>query len=480
VIWVLPDVKRPPLPTMEKLFYAYFIVMVMWPNYLAIALPGLPWITLQRLVALPLSLILLICISASHVVRVKLSAVLGAAPWVRNLLFAFLLLQVISVGFSAQPFFSINQLVTVLTTDTAIFLAGCLLFAEDGQAERMAGLLVATAVGLSLIAALEVRMGKTPWADSIPSFLKIEDPSVLLTLKGAARSGLARRAQATYSTALGLGEFLAIVFPFALHFAVNPYRRTVRAAAIFAIPLLVFAVAASQSRLGFAGYFITGVTYPLLWASIHWRRRSTNVFVNAIVYLSPIFMAVASVALFTVDAIRYRVLGGGATEYSDQGRVDQLNMAIPKILSHPWGYGIGRGAETLDYRSPSGQLAIDSYYVRLALEYGPMGLAIFVGLFAAAVFYAGRAVFSASPDTNEKALFLPVGVALVNVLVIKSVYATEDNAPVVFAIFAMLVGLTYRTFGRTFGGSVAVNRQEGADQTTLSYAKKTANPALVG
>ena len=40
-------------------------------------------------------------------------------------------------------------------------------------------------------------------------------------------------------------------------------------------------------------------------------------------------------------------------------------MAFPKILHHPWGYGAGRSGPTLGFFSPSGQMTVDSYYIRL-------------------------------------------------------------------------------------------------------------------
>ena len=53
VIWVLPDLE-PPVRTMEWLFFAFFVALVTWPDYLAVALPGLPWITIARLTCYPL------------------------------------------------------------------------------------------------------------------------------------------------------------------------------------------------------------------------------------------------------------------------------------------------------------------------------------------------------------------------------------------------------------------------------------------
>ena len=49
VIWTLPEVRWAPTRTLRWAFYASFIGLICWPNYLAISLPGLPWITVIRL-----------------------------------------------------------------------------------------------------------------------------------------------------------------------------------------------------------------------------------------------------------------------------------------------------------------------------------------------------------------------------------------------------------------------------------------------
>ncbi|WP_309644147.1 hypothetical protein, partial [Phenylobacterium sp.] len=79
-IWALPDLRNAPTKTMERFYFAFIVCLVLWPNYLAIALPGLPWITFLRLTGIPMALMLLISISTSKTFRADLSRVLSAAP----------------------------------------------------------------------------------------------------------------------------------------------------------------------------------------------------------------------------------------------------------------------------------------------------------------------------------------------------------------------------------------------------------------
>ena len=71
VVWALPNTLTAPVGTLECLFYAFFVSLVAWPDYLAIAIPGLPWITLLRLTCFPLVVVLLVCVSVSEDFRRK-------------------------------------------------------------------------------------------------------------------------------------------------------------------------------------------------------------------------------------------------------------------------------------------------------------------------------------------------------------------------------------------------------------------------
>lgn len=92
VVWALPDLKHPPIPAMEWLFFATIAELVVWPNYLAIALPGLPWITVSRLTGFPFAFLLAVCVSTSSEFRRRSWAAMQATPLIWRLLVAFVLI----------------------------------------------------------------------------------------------------------------------------------------------------------------------------------------------------------------------------------------------------------------------------------------------------------------------------------------------------------------------------------------------------
>ncbi len=81
-IWALPEVDKAPVKTLELLFSAGLMGLILWPNYLALSsLPGLPWITVVRLTIFPGAFVLLLCLSSSKNFRTHLTeAARGACP----------------------------------------------------------------------------------------------------------------------------------------------------------------------------------------------------------------------------------------------------------------------------------------------------------------------------------------------------------------------------------------------------------------
>jgi hypothetical protein len=446
VLWALPETGKPPIKTLEFLFFSFFTALLMWPNYLAIALPGLPWITVLRLVTVPLALTLLICLSVSTEFRSKLSIVLQQSRWLWRLIAAFLAIQILSIAFSQNKGTSVNILISVLIGWIFPFFAGCYILSKDEKAERFVALMGALAVALGVIGLWEHKLNHVPWAGHIPSFLQVDDPNVERFLAGTSRIGQAHRVQATFTTSLGLSEYLALVMPFMLHFAASRYRMTVRVLAGCTVPVLIGTAVLSQARVGLVGMLLAALVYPLTRTFFYWRRNPQNLASSTVVLLSPVLFVAGLVVAYLIPGIRYRVLGGGSDQYSNQARVEQLHMGMPKILSQPWGHGIGQGADTLGYVAAGGNLTIDSYPLRLALEYGIVGFLLYYAIFAVALISAARSA-SALSKTEKPSLFVPIGIALLCFAVMQTAFAQEDNHPVVFTLFGMLAALTYRHFG---------------------------------
>jgi hypothetical protein len=445
VIWVLPDLE-PPVRTLEWLFFAFFVANVTWPDYLAIALPGLPWITLARLTCYPLDMILLVCLSTSSDFRNQLRGSLMAISPITILLLLFVVIELISIGLSSEMVFSFQQFIASLTTQAAIFVASAYLFLRPGRVERWAAALCLMAVFVSLIAIWESRLQHLPWLGHIPSFLKIDDPAVLRILSPELRPGIDKyRVLSVFSSPLSLAEYIALTFPFVLHFLSSRYGRWTRGAAAASIPLLLSVVVLTDAKLGTISCFITMLLWVLITAVRTWRKNKNSILASAILYSYPVLFCMVIGVVLASYRLRVQLFGGGEHEDSTGARVQQFSMAIPKIMARPFGYGVGMDNVTLGFgKNIGGMLTIDSYYVSIALEFGVIGFLVYFGMFAIAIFESGRRGVTAQTADPEQAFLIPITLALIAFALIDSVLSLQDIHPVVFMMLGILMALAFR------------------------------------
>ena len=446
VVWALPDLRHPPGGLLDRLLFALLVVLIAWPNYLAIAIPGFPWITLTRLVSLPLVGVLLFHTSTSKLFRATMSNNLRAQPIVA-LLLIFVALQFFSIFLSKDIFHSVENFATAQFTWTGVFFAAVFVFSRPGRIELYAKILWALVVFVGTLAIVEYRMRHLPWAGHIPSLLRIQDESVVRAIEGSMRAGTDQyRAHSTFSTSLGLSEFNALALPFILNFAVEKtYPTWQRLLAAGTVPFLLYVTILSGSRLGMIGACVTFLLFTVIWAVRRWRRLRSDIIGPALVLSYPaVFCAFLAATVF-VGRIRRIVWGGGETAASTDGRRIQYAMGIPKILSHPFGYGIGQGATTLGFFEPGGLLTIDTYYLAVALEYGVLGFFIYYGMFFYAIGQSAKHVISSSFREQDAGLLVPACISLASFVVVKSVFAQQDNHPLVFMILAIVVVLARKS-----------------------------------
>lgn len=441
-IWALPDSRTAPTGFLELGLFVFIAGLVMWPNYIAVAPPGVPWITMARITGFPLTLILLICVSTSATFRSGVATALRSTSYIWRLLVVFECLAAFSIALSEIKLLSVDKFILAQISWIAVFFASVFVFLRPGNVERMAAMLWIMAIFVGVMGIFEWRQSHVLWAGHIPSFLKIADDSVLRVLAGNQRFTV-YRVISTFSSPLGLGEYMAIVIPFILQFTARTYMPVVRVAAAVSVVFVLFIAKISGSRLGLVGCLLALLFALGVWAVLKWRRERGGLLAPAVVFAYPIgfFLCLAAVAF--VGRLRHLVWGNGSQGFSDNARAEQWALGIPKIISHPQGYGIGMGAHALGY-APFGFTTIDSYYLSVALEYGVLGFIIFYLMIGFSIYYCVTALLKASYKDRDIAFLAPAAIALTNFLLIKSVFSQQDNHPILFMILGLTVALVHR------------------------------------
>jgi hypothetical protein len=169
------------------------------------------------------------------------------------------------------------------------------------------------------------------------------------------------------------------------------------------------------------------------------RKNPRSLLGMSILMGYPALFALAIASTFFVHRLKVKVWGGGAQLPSTEARVTQMKMGLPLILRQPYGYGPSQGAVALNYHTPAGRLTIDNYYLALILDYGIVGLALFLAFIS---FTAAKALllsYRHPDDFKEGRFFAPISLSMVAFLTIKAVFSQVDNHPVVFMIIGLLI-----------------------------------------
>lgn len=440
IIWALPEGDYAPAKAIEPLFVAFLAALMLWPNYIAVVLPGLPWLTMLRIFAAPLLVVALICVSVSARFRTTMKLSIGSDPVIWRVLAVFVFLQTFSLFLSERPVFSINRYIVDQLNHTVIFLISCYVFLMSGFAKRWSLALLAMGFIICAIGLWEGSIGTLPWVGHIPPFLKVEGGY----LEGAMRSSVGiHRVQAMSAHPIGMAEILGLVAPIALHIGMTRNPLLLRIAAFAYIPLAAVLIELADSRLGNVALLAALVFYMLLWAALRWRQNRQSILAPAIVLLYPALMAAGLVATFFVGRLRNAVWGSGAKQGSSLAREMQWEMATPKIISHPLGHGLGQAARKVGYINPAGQGSLDSYYINILMDFGPMGFVLFFGMFLYAAWLAARVVIDYQPK-GDMSLLLPFMVCMLQFVIIKSVLGLDHNHPLVFMMLGGIVALSFR------------------------------------
>lgn len=444
IIWLLPEVDSPPTQLLSELLFAFLVALLCWPDYMALTLPGLPWITAIRIVGIPLALILLICLSVSARFRRELSETLSAAPLVSKLLGVFAGIALLSIAFSTEKNDSLSKFIVAQLYWTSIYFCAVHVFRKPGRALQLAYLLWVIILYVGLIAMWEWRLKHLPWLGHIPSFLAVEDPAVqnILTAKARAANGI-YRVQSKFTTPLGLAEFLALATPFVIHLIITHRALAVRVAAFLTLPFVFYIVILTDSRLGVVGFFMALLIYTLYWSMLRWRWSRNSIVGPAAILAYPILFAAFIGATFTVPRLHNMVWGGGAQQFSTESRKEQIEKGIPLVLSHPWGYGIGRGGPTLHFANRAGQTSIDTYFLSVALEYGIIGFFVYYGMILSSIYYGTMELVKRG--ARAYGMLIPLCIAMTNFFIIKSIFSQQENHPLVFAIMGCLTAMVWQS-----------------------------------
>jgi len=363
-----PAGRAAPKNIIMPLLLAGAVMMPLWPAYIHLKPGPLPILTPPRLLLYAVTAFWLYDMVFSPLRRGQFLVAIKKSRMIAGLVMLLFVLNFLSLpmamgrALAGQEFFR----------QTIIwFIPFCAFATYVRNFPDFRRLLAASVIGAALagiVAVAELGTGKL-LASYLSPLISGDGEWLRIAQEQKIRDGVFR-AQATHTHPLSLGEFLALAAPLAVGFgiAAKGRRRVFWGAALLAI---VCGVLATNSRGAFfgltAGLGLTGGVLLLRFlktAAAHRFRPAVG--------LAALFLIIAAPVL--VVGVNKFVTGDAGTSAarSSQSRIDQIQMAWPKILERPViGYGTGRAVRIIGYWGRT--LSVDNYYLSLAVDLGLPG-----------------------------------------------------------------------------------------------------------
>jgi len=441
IVAVAPAMKASPRRLALSLLVGAAFLLPFWPAYLFIKLGPAPALAPPRLVLYAVSALWAYDMIFSPYRRAQFLFAVKKSGAVTALVFALFGLGFLSLPFSEGRSIAIPEFFRQAVIWLVPYCAVMTYCRRQREFALLMKALVIGAIPVGLIAIAEAASHQL-LANLLSPFIA-DDAEWLRNVQALKIRDGAFRAQATHTHPLSLGEHLAFTAPFALAFALSAREFKARAFWYSAFAMFLLAAAASNARSAIivmtAG--IAAMSGILVWRALRrasaWRWRPLiGLAFLAAVAVSP----VVSVAAYGFISGK----GGVSAANSTQSRLDQLEMAWPKIMKRPvGGYGSGRSARVLGYWGR--MLTLDNYYLSLALDLGLPGPITFLAMLAAWGLASLRRSIRAHPALG--AVYLAMFASVFSIAISRTIISMAGNLAIIYFMMAAFAGASV-TFSR--------------------------------
>lgn len=439
-IWIAPENDRHLDVPIRKIFFTYLLLSFLIPDYIAMTLPAVGWLSVNRLMMAILLFVSLYGFATSKRMRAETVEVLRVNKVMMWCFLIFFVLQLaLGIVIMAGTKWIFGNIFWYYNFILAVWL-----FRQPGAPRLLVQVILIGAAVQGLYGLYEYHNMAPWWAGRIPYWLQVDPVLLEKILTPKARYGEGVRVGSIYLTALTYAEFIALAMPFAVYGVTFGKRQWARFAGLALIVLMLANGVYTDARSAMVGVIISLLGFTGLWALRRYQRTRADRDLLA----PTILFGYPGAALFLLSMImvhprlRNMVLGGGEHQASNDAREVQWSMAIDRTLHNPFGYGPGRSGDVLGFKSPSGVTTIDSYPINLLLEYGVLGLVLFAVFFITAFWLAFR-TFMLSDD-SEETVAGPVAIALLSFIVIKLVLSQQENHYLTFILAGAAMALAWR------------------------------------
>jgi hypothetical protein len=156
LLWAMPELRLVPETALRKMFFVMVIVLLCVPDYYALTISYLPWISIRRLFEFAVIILFCITVAGSSSARAKIAATVRINPWLTACVVGFLVMNCLSIFTSGEwLFFSVNVFFDVLLTWYAPLFASILVVRSEEDVIILMKIIAVTGIVVSLAGVIE-------------------------------------------------------------------------------------------------------------------------------------------------------------------------------------------------------------------------------------------------------------------------------------------------------------------------------------
>lgn len=472
LLWVMPDLHTVPERLATLIILPFIVSILAVPSYYGVILPGLPWISIRRVVFGLFAFAVIVTLSGSAKQRSEVWRKVRATPFISVPLAAYFVLIVLSAVVATRPGVAIQNALNELLFELLPFVGAVLIVRSEKQLYRIFAVFLVCVVSDLAIGFTEYRLHHPFLIYALPESMRnqiLQSPGLVGLVEGGAMRGGVVRPFSVYTTALSWGEMSAMMAPVGAFFVAFGRNLWIRFLGLAAMGACFGCVFLSGSRGAFVGFIAGLLVFTGLYVFWLAREKSRTLIPHlALVVCIIVAITTLSSVLF-VGRVHKAVLGGAETAGSTDARGEQWALAKPKILARPLlGYGTGLAAETVGWTSGK-LLSLDSYVISLLVGVGIPGCLAFFAMLIAAIVRASTSFVLSRASASKCGAAL--GCCLIPYTIYRTTLSQAENNTLVFIIIGLVVCLADMTRRRVQPSNGAMDR---ADNNAASRMDRNA------